>query len=132
MATVGARWTRVRNALTPREWSGVAGMAGFIVLLYVLGWGIFIAAIVPQHFKLLGIGVAITAYTLGLRHAFDADHISAIDNTTRKLMAEGKRPLSVGLRVVSSNACHIAPAFATRTNRKYDAREISDRRISAY
>ena len=37
-----------------------------------------------------------TAYTLGLRHAFDADHIAAIDNTTRKLMAEGKRPLSVG------------------------------------
>ena len=37
-----------------------------------------------------------TAYTLGLRHAFDADHISAIDNTTRKLMQEGKRPLSVG------------------------------------
>jgi high-affinity nickel-transport protein len=36
------------------------------------------------------------AYTLGLRHAFDADHISAIDNTTRKLMAEGQRPLSVG------------------------------------
>ena len=37
-----------------------------------------------------------TAYTLGMRHAFDADHISAIDNTTRKLMAEGKRPLTVG------------------------------------
>ncbi len=96
MATVGARWTRLCNALTPREWSRIAGMAVFIVLLYVLGWGIFIVAIVPQHFKLLGIGVAITAYTLGLRHAFDADHIAAIDNTTRKLMSEGKRPLSVG------------------------------------
>ena len=44
----------------------------------------------------LTIGIGVTAYTLGLRHAFDADHISAIDNTTRKLMAEGKRPLSVG------------------------------------
>jgi nickel/cobalt transporter (NiCoT) family protein len=43
-----------------------------------------------------GLGVGVTAYTLGLRHAFDADHISAIDNTTRKLMAEGQRPLSVG------------------------------------
>src|SRR5262249_45901019 len=41
-------------------------------------------------------GIGVTAYTLGLRHAFDADHISAIDNTTRTLMAEGKRPLSVG------------------------------------
>src|ERR1035437_4363868 len=96
MAAVGARWTRVWNALIPREWRRIAGMAAFIVLLYVLGWGIFIAAILPQHFKLLGIGVAVTAYTLGLRHAFDADHISAIDNTTRKLMAEGKGPLSVG------------------------------------
>ena len=71
-------------------------MVGFIVGLYVVGWGVFILAILPQHSKLLGIGVAVTAYTLGLRHAFDADHISAIDNTTRKLMSEGKRPLSVG------------------------------------
>jgi len=96
MAAAASRWTRLRRALTPREWARVGGMVGFIVGLYVLGWGIFIVAILPQHFKLLGIGVAVTAYTLGLRHAFDADHISAIDNTTRKLMAEGKRPLSVG------------------------------------
>ena len=45
---------------------------------------------------MFGVGLGITAYTLGLRHAFDADHIAAIDNTTRKLMAEGQRPLSVG------------------------------------
>jgi nickel/cobalt transporter (NiCoT) family protein len=44
----------------------------------------------------LGLGVALTAWTLGARHAFDADHISAIDNTTRKLMADGKRPLATG------------------------------------
>src|SRR3954451_13457200 len=44
----------------------------------------------------LGVGIGMTAYTLGLRHAFDADHIAAIDNTTRKLMARGERPLSVG------------------------------------
>jgi high-affinity nickel-transport protein len=42
------------------------------------------------------VGIGVTAYTLGLRHAFDADHIAAIDNTTRKLMADGGRPLSVG------------------------------------
>ncbi|HEY2436677.1 MAG TPA: hypothetical protein VGH93_05815, partial [Solirubrobacteraceae bacterium] len=56
-------------------------------------------AVLPSHNATaagLGIGVAVTAYTLGMRHAFDADHISAIDNVTRKLMAEGKRPLSVG------------------------------------
>ena len=44
----------------------------------------------------LTVGIGVTAYTLGLRHAFDADHIAAIDNTTRKLMSEDKRPLSVG------------------------------------
>ena len=42
------------------------------------------------------VGAGLTAYTLGLRHAFDADHIAAIDNTTRKLMGDGRRPLSVG------------------------------------
>ena len=57
--------------------------------------------VVPHHFDLgasgvFGVGIGITAYTLGLRHAFDADHIGAIDNTTRKLMADGQRPLSVG------------------------------------
>ncbi len=44
----------------------------------------------------VGLGVAITAWFLGFRHAFDADHISCIDNTTRKLMADGKRPLGSG------------------------------------
>src|SRR6202163_3879260 len=96
MAATASRLARIRGALTPREWGRVGGMVGFIVGLYIVGWGVFIVAILPQHSKLLGIGVAVTAYTLGLRHAFDADHISAIDNTTRKLMSEGKRPLSVG------------------------------------
>src|ERR1700747_2068654 len=96
MAATPSRWTRIRGALSPREWGRVGGMVGFILGLYVVGWGVFIVAILPEHSKFLGIGVAITAYTLGLRHAFDADHISAIDNTTRKLMSEGRRPLSVG------------------------------------
>lgn len=84
-----------RNLTGPERWT-LGGMASFILLLHVLGWGAFIALILPQHFKLLGIGVVVTAYTLGMRHAFDADHISAIDNTTRKLMNEGQKPLSVG------------------------------------
>src|SRR3984893_14705907 len=96
MAATASRLARIRGALTPREWGRVGGMVAFIIGLYVVGWGVFIVAILPQHSKFLGIGVAVTAYTLGLRHAFDADHISAIDNTTRKLMSEGKRPLSVG------------------------------------
>jgi len=69
--------------------------------LHVLGFLTLIALVAPRHYELgtagaFTIGIGVTAYTLGLRHAFDADHISAIDNTTRKLMSEGKRPLSVG------------------------------------
>src|SRR3954470_12422625 len=100
--TVGAsRLRRVRAALTPSEWRRAALLAAVIVLLHVVGFGLLFALVVPGHFALgggevFGIGVGITAYTLGLRHAFDADHIGAIDNTTRKLMDEGQRPLSVG------------------------------------
>ncbi len=75
-------------------------MAVVVGALNVLGWAIFVFAIAPHHFQFkglgLGLGVAFTAWTLGARHAFDADHISAIDNTTRKLMADGGRPLGTG------------------------------------
>jgi nickel/cobalt transporter (NiCoT) family protein len=71
-------------------------MLAAIALLHVVGFATFVLFVVPSHYKGLGIGVSGTAYALGLRHAFDADHISAIDNTTRKLMNEGKRPLSIG------------------------------------
>ncbi len=60
-------------------------------------------AYLPHHYSgevtsggLLFTGLAITAYILGVRHGFDADHIAAIDNTTRKLLNDGKRPLTVG------------------------------------
>src|SRR4029453_12047167 len=75
-------------------------MATFVLLLHLVGWGTLVALVAPAAYQvggqLFGIGLGVTAYTLGMRHAFDADHIAAIDNTTRKLMAEGKRPLSVG------------------------------------
>jgi high-affinity nickel-transport protein len=91
---------RIRGALTRREWAGVAGMATVVVGLHVFGWFTLLALVVPHHYSLgtqvFGVGIGVTAYTLGLRHAFDADHIAAIDNTTRKLMADGQRPLSVG------------------------------------
>jgi high-affinity nickel-transport protein len=87
---------QVAKALTPRERRRAGLMFVTIALLHAVGFGIFIAFVVPSHYKGLGFGVAVLAYTLGLRHAFDADHISAIDNTTRKLMNEGKRPLSIG------------------------------------
>jgi nickel/cobalt transporter (NiCoT) family protein len=78
-----------------------AGLAAAVIGLHVVGFVTLIAFVIPQHLSLgkegvFGLGIGVTAYTLGLRHAFDADHIAAIDNTTRKFMAEGKRPLSVG------------------------------------
>jgi nickel/cobalt transporter (NiCoT) family protein len=87
---------QVAKTLTPGERRRTGFMFLTIAALHIVGFGVFIAFVVPSHYKGLGIGVAGLAYSLGLRHAFDADHISAIDNTTRKLMSEGKRPLSIG------------------------------------
>jgi len=74
------------HTMTPVERRRVIGMYGSVLLLHALGFFIFIAFVVPAHYKGLAFGVAGLAYSLGLRHAFDADHISAIDNTTRKAM----------------------------------------------
>jgi len=97
----GLALPRARLRLTRPEWAGVGGMIAAIVALHVIGWFTLLALVVPGHYSLgaktFGIGIGITAYTLGMRHAFDADHIAAIDNTTRKLMNDGQRPLSVGL-----------------------------------
>ncbi|MEU2104444.1 HoxN/HupN/NixA family nickel/cobalt transporter [Nocardia sp. NPDC019255] len=74
-----------------------------VVALHVLGWGTLLLFVAPNHYvidgSVFGVGLGVTAYTLGMRHAFDADHIAAIDNTTRKLVAEsGKRKVqTVGL-----------------------------------
>ena len=75
-------------------------MFAFIAFLHILGWGL-LALAAGHHYAVgkgavLGLGTGVLAYTLGMRHAFDADHIAAIDNTTRKMMAEGRRPMSVG------------------------------------
>ena len=100
-AKVGRR-QQVRESLTKKEWRRAGWMVGTISLLHIVGFGIFIGFVLPGHYKGLGIGIAGLAYSLGLRHAFDADHIAAIDNTTRKLMndridePEPRRPLSVG------------------------------------
>src|ERR1700719_586541 len=74
---VRTRLTRIRQGLSPAEWARFGAMVATVVGLNLAGWGML-------------------ADTLGMRHAFDADHIAAIDNTTRKLVGEGKRPLSVG------------------------------------
>src|SRR4051812_9363772 len=100
--------TRFRRSLTPADRRSLWAMGSFIVLLHVAGLGILFGFVTPQHFQLGGdhpvftVGVGVLAYTFGLRHAFDADHIAAVDNATRKLLADntanggGRKPLSVG------------------------------------
>jgi nickel/cobalt transporter (NiCoT) family protein len=96
------RRAQLRSALSPEEWRRANWMFASIAALHIIGFGVFIIFVVPGHYKGLGIGICILAYTLGARHAFDADHIAAIDNTTRKLMNDrqgvkgARRPLSVG------------------------------------
>jgi high-affinity nickel-transport protein len=72
----------------------VVGILALLVVANALAWGWALLAFEMQPVL---IGTAVLAYSLGLRHALDADHIAAIDNVTRKLMQEGKRPVSVGL-----------------------------------
>ena len=101
MADGSGRLATIRAALTPTEWHRVGAMAVAVVGLHVVGWGLLTLAVVGGHHqvsagKAFGVGTGVLAYTLGMRHAFDADHIAAIDNTTRKLVGDGKRPLSVG------------------------------------
>ncbi|OFJ51174.1 nickel transporter [Mycolicibacterium grossiae] len=97
-----------RRTLTGADKRSLAGMYGFIVFLHAVGFIVLFTWVVPNNYQLGGdhpvftVGVGVLAYTLGLRHAFDADHIAAVDNTTRKLIADNlesgitKKPLSVG------------------------------------
>jgi nickel/cobalt transporter (NiCoT) family protein len=82
-----------RQAFDPGERRRLGGFYGVVVLLHVVGWGALLTYGIG-HPALLGLGGL--AYTFGLRHAFDADHIAAIDNTTRKLLQERRRPVGVG------------------------------------
>ncbi|GIH20096.1 HoxN/HupN/NixA family nickel/cobalt transporter [Rugosimonospora africana] len=103
-----SRLSLFRRTLTRRDRRSLGGMLGFIVLLHAVGFAVLFGLVVPKHFHLGGdhpvftIGVGVLAYSFGLRHAFDADHIAAVDNTTRKLMADNaetgadRKPLSVG------------------------------------
>jgi high-affinity nickel-transport protein len=101
-----------RRSLDRADRRSLAGMSATIVVLHVVGFGVLLGLVVPHHYRLSGdhpvfnVGIGILAYTFGLRHAFDADHIAAVDNTTRKLLADNaalraagrqtRKPLSVG------------------------------------
>ena len=90
------------RSLSGAERRRVARMGSLVLLLHVIGFGLLIVAVAPEHYRLGGahqvftVGVGVLAYSFGLRHAFDVDHIAAIDNTTRRLIADGQKPLSVG------------------------------------
>jgi nickel/cobalt transporter (NiCoT) family protein len=106
--TIRVRMAQFRDTLSAKDKKSLAGMIGFIILLHVVGFGLLFGLVVPHHYNLggttgvYGVGIGVLAYTFGLRHAFDADHIAAVDNTTRKLLADNvttpssKKPLSVG------------------------------------
>lgn len=92
--TFGQRWQQFRESLTRADRMSLAGMSGFILFLHAIGFIVLFGLVAPKHYHLGGdhpvfnIGVGVLAYTFGLRHAFDADHIAAVDNTTRKLLAD--------------------------------------------
>jgi high-affinity nickel-transport protein len=91
----------VSSRLDRTDWTTIATMGAVVLALHVFGWGVLVLGVAPQHITLgsagvFGVGLGVTAYLLGVRHAFDADHIAVIDNTTRKLVGEGRRSVSAG------------------------------------
>lgn len=90
---------------TRDEWPTLSAVLGTVLFLHVSGWGLFVYfnsrpeyhQLTDAKGALVYAGAGALAYSFGLRHAFDADHISAIDDTTRLMLAKGKRPLAVGL-----------------------------------
>jgi high-affinity nickel-transport protein len=114
-------WRSWRQAFTPAEWKRLGGFGIGVVLLHVLGFGLFL--FYARHSPALA-GLGSLAYTFGLRHAFDADHIAAIDNTTRKFLQDGKRSMGVGFffslghsTIVFSLAAGLAIAAKTVNSR---------------
>ena len=81
------------DVLSGTDWLHLGSLYGFITVLHVAGWGLYLyyAAAFPAL-----VGLGLVAYLFGLRHAFDADHIAAIDDTVRYMLQKGRRPLGVG------------------------------------
>src|ERR1700750_1445071 len=91
----------VSRRLDRTDWTRIAAMGAVVLALPLFGWGVLVFGVAPQHITLgsagvFGVGLGVTAYLLGVRHAFDAYHIAVIDNTTRKLVGGGTRSLSAG------------------------------------
>ena len=82
-----------RLTFTASEWRRLAGFYGCIAVLHLVGWGLFLHY--AAHYPAM-VGLGVVAYMFGLRHAFDADHIAAVDDTVRYMLQQGKRPLGIG------------------------------------
>ncbi len=94
MSSRGSKLERLTGSFTSGEWARLGGFYGVIIALHVAGWGLFLtygSRLGPAY-----AGAGGLAYSFGLRHAFDADHISAVDDTTRFLMQKGRKPLGTG------------------------------------
>ena len=90
---MGNALRRLHRSFSPGERRRLGGFLGLVALLHLAGWGLLLGYGL-RHPAFLALGGV--AYTFGLRHAFDADHIAAIDNTTRKLLQDGRRPMGAG------------------------------------
>ena len=123
----------IADSLTPRERLRAGLMLASIVALHVIGFGVFILFVVPSHYKGLGIGVAVLAYSLGLRHAFDADHIAAIDNTTRKLItrASGRSASATSSRSGTRRSSSRSESGSSSPRRPSTGRSPTATRVSA-
>lgn len=84
---------RVRPAFSSAEWMRIGVLYGIVAALHGLGWGLYLHYM--RLFPAL-VGLGFAAYMFGLRHAFDADHIAAVDDTVRFMLQKGKRPLGLG------------------------------------
>jgi len=114
------------------EIPSLIGILGTVILLHIIGWGLFIYynsnpeyhGLTDAKGVLVYAGAGALAYSFGLRHAFDADHIAAIDDTTRLMLAKGKKPLGVGLFFSLGHstvvlALSVAVAFAAQKAVKF-------------
>jgi nickel/cobalt transporter (NiCoT) family protein len=106
-------------------------VAGLYAILFTANVGAWLWAVAAFHDNAFLLGTAFLAYSFGLRHAFDADHIAAIDNITRKLMQEGRRPVAVGFffslghaTIVLALVLAIAPMTAAVQNHFASLKEI--------
>jgi len=126
--------TQLRQHLrfTKQELPSLIGVFSVVAFLHIAGWGLFIhfnsnpaySSLTNSSGALVYAGAGALAYSFGLRHAFDADHIAAIDDTTRLMLAKGKNPLALGLFFSLGHstivmALCIGVAFAARQAAKF-------------